>query len=94
MCIAWLAAAASEGEGLAPPAEGDMERLEKRPDEGDMNSEWQAGVFRADRPAVREMLRSGRAGMQKRRWWVVRNSSARTSHRLGEKYVWRVSRGR
>jgi hypothetical protein len=46
--------------------------------------EWQAGVFRAERPAERAMWRRGRGGREYRAWWVVRKISARWDHREGE----------
>lgn len=33
--------------------------------------EWQAGVFRADRPAERAMCRGGVGGSARSVWWVV-----------------------
>lgn len=33
-----------------------------RPDDGDMNREWQAGVFSAERPALKAMSRRGFCG--------------------------------
>jgi hypothetical protein len=45
---------------------------------------WQAGVFRAERPAVRAMWRMGRLGRENISWWVERKSWERWDQREGE----------
>ena len=53
------------------------------------NLEWQAGVFRAERPAERAMWRSGRAGSENSSLWVLTNKVARKSHRDCEYIVYK-----
>jgi hypothetical protein len=55
----------------------DVEVEVLRPEEGETNLEWQAGVFRAERPAVRAMWSRGRWGRLYMLWCVSRKRWAR-----------------
>jgi hypothetical protein len=43
---------------------------EERLDEEEGMGEWQLGVFRAERPALRAMCRRGQGGRENRSWCV------------------------
>ena len=50
--------------------EGEVAEL--KPEVGERYLEWQAGVLRAERPAVRAMWRRGDCGSWYMAWWVSR----------------------
>lgn len=49
--------------------------------EEEVKLEWQEGVFRAERPALRAIWRRGRGGREKSLWWVVVKRVASWSQR-------------
>lgn len=66
-----------DGAPLLPfeTCEGDVAEL--RPEVGDRYLEWQAGVLRAERPAVRAMWRRGDWGSWYMAWCVSRKRRER-----------------
>ena len=49
----------------------------------DVVVEWQAGVFRQDKPALRAMRRRGVGGKENKAWWVLTKESANLCHCWG-----------
>jgi hypothetical protein len=50
----------------------------------EVSAEWQAGVLRAERPALRATWRRGRGGSEYKVWCVERKISARWDQREDE----------